>query len=132
MLQTYPMESRPDATILIVEDDANVSSVMTWTLEQAGYKVMVAKDGDTAFQICLQAGAIDLLIADVVLPGITGIDLGQLVQAQSPNTKVIIFSGEIDPQTHALKTLKRGTAFLQKPFTPEGLLEVVQRTLAKS
>jgi DNA-binding response OmpR family regulator len=114
--------------ILLVEDDDGLRSILKAMLQGEGYTVLVAKNGDEAFRLCLESGgSIDLLLVDIVLPGINGLDLVQLVQSQWPRTKIIVFSGQLDPTHTAYDFYLRrsGTAFLKKPFSVNGLLQTV-------
>src|SRR5438105_13823925 len=97
-------EPRPDTktagsakTILLVEDDSQLRALLSRILEKEGYRVLTAKDGNDAFRLCLDSdGDIDLLVTDVILPGINGIDLVQFVESRWPEVRIIMFSGQID------------------------------------
>lgn len=126
-----PSAAPPSKTILILEDKEDSRLMMKWILEKEGYTVLEAKDGDEAFRLCLQSnGAIDLLLADVLVPGINGIDLAQLVQAQWPRIRVLLCSGDFDASGPAFQSLKDRTPFLKKPFEMETLLVKVREALA--
>jgi two-component system, cell cycle sensor histidine kinase and response regulator CckA len=115
-------------TILLVEDDTDTRKILSTVLDRAGYTVLSASDGNAAFRLCLESGgSIDLLVTDIVLPGVNGIDLVELFQAQWPQIKAILLSGQI--QRAVLRENKRNLPFLQKPVTPEGLLGKVQEVL---
>jgi two-component system cell cycle sensor histidine kinase/response regulator CckA len=115
-------------TILLVEDDPGNRKVFSAVLERAGYTVLAASDGNVAFRLCLESGGgIDLIVTDIVLPGINGIDLVELFEAQWPQVKAILVSGQI--QRAVLRENKRNLPFLPKPVTPEALLERIREVL---
>jgi two-component system, cell cycle sensor histidine kinase and response regulator CckA len=115
-------------TILLVEDDPDTRKVLSKVLERAGYTVIASNDGNAAFRLCLESGEnIDLIVTDIVLPGINGIDLVELFQAQWPQIKAILLSGQI--QRVVLQENNRNLPFLQKPVTPEALLEKIREVL---
>ena len=119
---------RPGPTILLVEDDPDTRKILTKVLERAGYTVLAAHDGNAAFRLCLESGgSIDMIVTDIVLPGINGIDLVELFEAQWPQIKAILVSGQI--QRAVLRENKGNLPFLQKPVTPEALLEKVREVL---
>jgi DNA-binding response OmpR family regulator len=87
---------RTQRTILLAEDDPDIRRVLQAVLEHAGYTVMTAADGNTALRLGRECGArIDLLLTDLVLPGINGVDLADLFQMQWPETKAMLLSGQI-------------------------------------
>jgi CheY-like chemotaxis protein len=131
LTETVPrLPPSPPGTILILEDKEDNRLMMKWILEKEGYTILEAKDGDEAFRLCLQSnGAIDLLIADVLVPGINGIDLAQLVQAEWPQVRVLLCSGEFEALGAASQSLRDRAPFLKKPFEAETLLAKVRDTL---
>jgi DNA-binding response OmpR family regulator len=121
--------------ILLVEDDVGLRAILKTMLEGQGYTVVAAKTGDEAFRLCLQGGqAIDVMLIDIVLPGINGLDLIQMVLSQWPNTKIIAMSGQLDVMQSAYSFClgRPGTAYLPKPFAPGDVLETVRSLLASS
>lgn len=104
---------------------------MTRILEKEGYTVQTAKDGNDAFRMCLDSdGAIDLLLTDVILPGINGIDLVQFVEARWPEVRVIMFSGQIDGSS-LVDYRREVTPLLAKPLDPQTLLKTVRQVLSR-
>ncbi|MDB5078950.1 MAG: domain S-box-containing protein [Chloroflexi bacterium] len=117
--------------ILLVEDDAAVRSLTEHLLTARGYNVTAASKGSYALALFPQLDTTpDLLITDVIMPGMTGRDLASHLQTLQPGLKVLYLSGYTDQSIVAQDGLEHGWAFLQKPFTPEQLATQVRSTLA--
>jgi DNA-binding response OmpR family regulator len=115
-------------TVLLVEDEAQLARLVSDTLTAQGYDVVVARDGDAAFRIFRERGeSIDILLTDVMLPHINGLDLTTLVQGQWPHTKIILCSGQLS----SAELANTGMAFLPKPFTADDLLETLGTLLPR-
>jgi CheY-like chemotaxis protein len=117
-------------TILLVDDDENIRNTGQERLESAGYTVRTVSGGEMALEVCAQkAGKIDLVLLDLIMPGMGGARcLRELLQAD-PAAKVVIISGySPDDQTlHAIQSSTCG--YLRKPYTGEQLLSVVRKAL---
>ena len=114
-------------TILVAEDNDALRRVMARTLARGGYRVLEAGDGETALRLSREhAGAIDLLLTDVVMPRMSGRELAEQICAQRPETMVLFTSGYTDNGIVHHGVLEPGVAFLQKPFTAGGLLARVR------
>lgn len=128
------MNERPVAAgerILIVEDNAAVRAIVTRTLGKAGYLLLEASSGDEALALAAaSAEPIDVLLTDMVMPGIAGRDLARRVMARFPAIKVVYMSGYTDDEFVRRGELPRDHLFLQKPFTGVDLLNTVGRALA--
>jgi two-component system cell cycle sensor histidine kinase/response regulator CckA len=113
---------RGTETILLVEDSESVRKLVSAVLAQQGYTVLTADDGESALQLLRQhQGRLDLLMTDVVLPGLGGPEIAaQVIQAR-PGIKVLFCSGYTERGVIENGALPSGSAFLQKPFTPESL-----------
>jgi PAS domain S-box-containing protein len=117
-------------TILLVEDDEDVRDIAREVLERAGYTVLAAEHAEDAQRIEeAHAGSIDLLLTDVVMPGLGGPALAELLRARRPDMKVLYTTGYIDDDVAHHGVLQPGVAVLEKPFTLEALLEAVQERL---
>ncbi|MCZ6774168.1 MAG: response regulator [Proteobacteria bacterium] len=104
-------------TILVVEDEPAVLDTMALMLEGLGYTVLKAKDGAEALTVLEQAGVIDLLLADVILPGGTsGIELADTVRRANPATNVIVMSGYPEDKFDTTAISKARIRILKKPF----------------
>jgi two-component system cell cycle sensor histidine kinase/response regulator CckA len=116
-------------TVLVVEDDSAVRSLMATVLRRRGYRVLVAHDGAHALRICDEyLPAIHLLITDVVMPRMNGVAVADAVRARRPATRVLFVSGytadaPIDLTGHG------ADGFLPKPFTPAALAKKVRAVL---
>ena len=117
-------------TVLVVEDEPGVRCLARQALEARGYRVLEASDGETALQICREhVGQIDLLLTDVVMPRMSGRELGQQVAEISPHTQVLFTSGYTDDAVVRHGVYQSESDFLQKPFTIQGLLKKVREVL---
>ncbi|HUI30359.1 MAG TPA: PAS domain S-box protein [Candidatus Acidoferrales bacterium] len=126
-----PSESpRGDATVLVVEDRPDLLELAKRGLEQYGYKVLTALNPREALSVCREfSGDIDLLLADVVMPGMNGGELSRRIRDMKPGIRTLFMSGYsadvIAPQDAAGKRI----AFIQKPFTPQALAKKLQEVL---
>jgi CheY-like chemotaxis protein len=125
------LKPRPTAsgTILLVEDEPAVRTLVAQLLQVSGYAVIEATHGFEALQkMQTLLDPPDLILTDVVMPQMSGIDLVHQVRQRHANMKVLYMSGYSDH--HALKhNVLTGTAFLQKPFTPVGLTDAVRQAI---
>ena len=117
-------------TILLVEDDTSVRTLVRDELQKLGYKVVEAKNGiEASLFASQQMGTIDLLLTDMVMPGMGGRELAQHLVALKPNLRILFMSGYTD-DVGLLTGLEEGTGnFLQKPFTPAALSQIVRKLL---
>jgi two-component system cell cycle sensor histidine kinase/response regulator CckA len=117
-------------TILVVEDDAMVRKFAERVLKGFGYRILIAANGDEAVSIAGEyEGPIDLMLTDVVMPGMSGQDLENRLKASKPGIKVLYMSGYTDDAIVHHGILDRGKIFLQKPFTIEALGRKVREAL---
>jgi two-component system, cell cycle sensor histidine kinase and response regulator CckA len=121
---------RGTETVLLVEDEAAVRSLVRDILESNGYVVLEASRAVEALEASQQhEGPIQLLLTDVVMPDIGGRKLADRLKASRPEAKVLYMSGYTDTAIVQHGLLKPGVAFLQKPFTPEALSRKVREVL---
>ena len=114
------------ASLLIVEDDPGVRTLATQVLRDAGWTVLVAEDPAGALAIAAsESQPIDLLLTDVVLPGINGSDLAQRLRTLRPGLPVLFMSGYAPEEIVASGALPTGGQLLRKPFMPAALRERV-------
>ena len=120
-------------TILVVEDEDAVRSMMREALEARGYRVLVARNGVEALDLAGRYGDyIDLLITDVIMPQMNGAELAQRLARLRPGLRVLFVSGYTDDAVIRLGVLERRTAFLQKPFSLDVLARTVRDVLDKA
>lgn len=122
----------PDrGTILLVEDEDVVRVLAKRILEQQGYEVLVASNGEAALTLASEAGfGIDLLLTDVVMPGINGRVLADRLREMIPGVRVVYMSGYDENVIAHHGVLEGDAPFLPKPFDIEALLRIVRDTLA--
>jgi CheY-like chemotaxis protein len=124
-------DGRPaSGTILVVEDEPAVRSALGRMLIAGGYKVVSAQNGTEALKL-FGAGKddIDLLITDLVMPGIGGRDLARQCSAIRDSLKVIYISGYTRDSLLSPQTFEEGTEFIEKPFTSDAILDRIARVL---
>jgi len=127
------MTSNPETetkTILVVDDDLSVLSVIKCMLECGDYSVLIAHSAESALRMAEREDlTIDLMLIDVLMPDVTGPDLAERILTIRPHQKVLFMSGCTDSEVVRVKILDRALGFLPKPFTSDGLLERVQNVL---
>lgn len=124
---TFPPGSE---TILVAEDDPAIRRLVAGTLEELGYRVLCAADGDAALQVAAShKGEIDLLLSDVVMPARGGNELAAALKTCSPDLKVILVSGYSGNALAQNELDAAGFYFLQKPFSIDSLAQAVRRVL---
>lgn len=121
---------RGSETILVVEDEPSVRDLVREELTKVGYRVVEAMNGIEACLVATQhSGQFDLLLTDVVMPGMNGRELAGRLHLIYPNLKVMFMSGYLEDITTDGPLAQRQTAFLQKPFTPDVLARGVRQLL---
>jgi CheY-like chemotaxis protein len=120
-------------TVLVVDDEEVVRMMVTRSLVEGGYEVVEAGHGAAALAL-LERGrhALDLVICDVVMPGMNGRELARWLRANRPDLPLLLISGYPLPYLEAHDLYDPGLPLLRKPFLPSLLLEVVADTLAGS
>ena len=116
-------------TVLVAEDEDGVRTVVTEMLRKQGYSVVTAPGGAAAIETARKMTTVDLLISDVIMPGMNGPELAQNLRALRPDLRVLYVSGYTDSAIAREGELEPGTAFLHKPFTPDQLARKVREIL---
>jgi two-component system cell cycle sensor histidine kinase/response regulator CckA len=117
-------------TVLLVEDEAALRRVGARILTGLGYGVLEAKDGEDAVKVASNhAGRIDLLLTDVVLPGIGGREVAERIAALRSGIKVLFMSGYTDDIILRHKLVERDVVMVEKPFTRDSLARIVRKVL---
>jgi CheY-like chemotaxis protein len=129
-----PVEARApssgDESILLVEDEENVRRLLTHILEKRGYRVLSAANAEEALRILAAEGdSIDLLLTDMVMPGMSGRELGDRALQLYPDLPIIYMSGYTDDVLVRTGALKPGMSFLPKPLRPDVLTGKVRDAL---
>jgi PAS domain S-box-containing protein len=118
-------------TLLVVEDDDAVRELAAKTLGRLGYTVLAVSGGQAALEEAAKfKKKIDLIISDLVMPGMSGRDLAHRLAAQRPYLRVLYMSGYADERIVQEASAERRASFLAKPFTPGELEQAVRRALA--
>ncbi|HWU90288.1 MAG TPA: ATP-binding protein [Kofleriaceae bacterium] len=119
-------------TVLVAEDEQQLRDVARRALEQRGFSVLAAGSGREAVELCAEhAGTIDLLLTDVVMPGMSGRELADRLTALRPAMKVVYMSGYTENVVVNRDVTDARRSFLPKPFTPETLLRKVREVLGE-
>ena len=123
---------RGNEMILIVEDEEKVRKLAGKILERQGYRILEASQGDDALRISERhGGPIDLILVDVIMPGMSCSELAKHLKSPHPKMKVLYMSGYTDNAIVRHEVLEKGVNYIQKPFTMEGLARKVREVLDK-
>jgi CheY-like chemotaxis protein len=118
--------------VLVVEDEPAVRRIATLALRQAGHRVLEAVDGEDARRVAdAAAEELELLVTDVVMPGMGGRALAGALRERRPNLSVLFVSGYTEDEALQSEVASPRTAFLAKPFTPDSLRAKVEALLAR-
>jgi two-component system cell cycle sensor histidine kinase/response regulator CckA len=121
---------RGAGTVLLVEDDAGVREVAARALREGGYRVLAASGAGEAMELAARApGPVDILVTDVIMPGVNGKALAQELLLRRPAMRVLFVSGYADDILGRQGVLEPGVEFLAKPFTPAALVSRVGTVL---
>jgi len=123
-------EDHSSRTILVVEDESVVLELVTNILRAEGFRVIPATNGTEALQSAGAAnGAIDLVLTDIVMPGMSGGELVQQLLQLKPSIRVLYMSGYTKYTVLDHGTLESVNSFIWKPFSPAELLEKIRAVL---
>lgn len=124
------MRLRGTETVLAVDDDPTMIELVEKVLQPFGYRVLSAASGEEALDLAArQSGNIDLLLTDVMLPGMKGQDLAKKMISSRPGINVLFMSGYLCPSMAHADSGRYSRAFIQKPFAPGSLLRKVRKIL---
>jgi CheY-like chemotaxis protein len=124
------VSGQPSASILLVEDNDNLRTLLQRTLQGAGFSVLSASDGAEALRLCKQHdGAIDLTVSDVVMPGVNGLQMIEQIRSSRPGMKFLFITGFADAFPELREVKENGGDVLEKPFLPSELMDKVEDML---
>ena len=127
---TYSEAPRGTETVLLAEDEADVRELAREFLEAAGYTVIEARNGQEALKLAAgRSEEIDLLVSDLVMPGMTGQQLAALLQQQDPSLRVIFMSGYSEHAAAEAAQAGSSVRILTKPFNRMALLRTIREVL---
>jgi two-component system cell cycle sensor histidine kinase/response regulator CckA len=116
-----------------VEDEEDVRKLAGKILEKQGYRILETFNGDDALLACeRRKSPIHLMLADIVMPGMSGSELAKLLKPLYPQIKILYMSGYTDDAIARHGVLEKGVDYIQKPFTMEGLARKVREVLDKN
>jgi two-component system cell cycle sensor histidine kinase/response regulator CckA len=115
--------------VLIVEDEPAVRYMMSRALKEHGFDVLEASDGSEALRLIEGADGLNLIITDVIIPGIDGTELARRASKVAPDVPILFMSGYTDHDIVRRGLLDPNQPFLQKPFTPDALVRRVAELL---
>jgi len=124
-----PTALKGNETVLLVEDETTLRTLSRHLLEICGYQVLEAENGPAALKISEESSNIDLLLTDVVMPGMSGRVLADQITTQRPEIRVVYMSGYTGQTVGQHGVLTEGCFFLPKPFTREALASKVREAL---
>jgi len=115
--------------VLVVDDEETIRQAARRILETSGYKILEAENGVRALELLADGTPVDLLMADLQMPELTGEEMARQLRARRPELKVLYVSGYVDRLLDERPILWEDEAFLEKPFTFDGLTEAVSLLL---
>lgn len=116
-------------TILVVDDELTVRDYACRALSRSGHVVLPADGGEAALAIAAETAELDVVVSDIVMPGLDGPSLVRALRADRPDLPVVFVSGYTDERLHGL-TLDERTRFLPKPFGPAELRTAIEAVVA--
>ena len=119
-----------DARILIVDDDPDIHALLLSSLKDTGCLADCASSGSQALAL-LQSKAYDLVLSDVMMPGLDGLELLHQIQQRHPSTPVVVMTAQNTPEILIRSIREKAYAYFSKPFSPDAVLEMVNSALEK-
>ncbi len=121
---------RGNELVLLVEDESPVRELVKQILNLQGYRVAEAADAEAALAQCEElTAAPDVLLSDVIMPGMSGIELAEDLKKRYPDMEILFMSGYTDSHAEIRRLARQGAAFLPKPFTPQELSRKIRDVL---
>ena len=126
-----PSRSLP-ATVLVVDDERPMLRLLRRQLQALGCTVLEATNGPEALLLLSRRGAVDLVLSDIVMPGMNGTELVDQILADRPDQCVILMSGQVPAGVARIGRRDKIVPVLRKPFTPNQLLELISLILPEA
>jgi DNA-binding response OmpR family regulator len=125
-LKRPPLDDRK--RLLIVDDEMPILKLVTRILATDNYEISSANSGEAAAELLMSPdfGGLDLLVTDLMMPGMNGRQLADIVRLRFPNARVLYVTGFADTLFTGLQELGAGESFIEKPFGTDGLLEATR------
>ena len=119
--------------VLVIDDEKNLADTLVWILDRAGFEATAAYDGESALQR-LDTFQPDVVISDVIMPGVNGIEVCTRIQARFPKCHILLFSGQTATNELLGEAREHGLTWelLAKPMDPDELLAKVTSLAQKS
>lgn len=128
--ETFDQYSGQGQTVLLVEDETQVLKYLQSILNNYGYKYLSAQSGEEALEIFMNnKESIDLMISDVIMTGIDGVELADIIKNQKNKLPILLSSGYTDKKVSPSKITKKGYKFIQKPYESLKLLKMIHQLL---
>lgn len=123
-------QTQGSETVLVVEDETTVREVVSRILRHCGYTVLEAASGEEAFTLAKHyTGPIDMLVSDMVMPGMSGRELAELLETHRPGLRMLFMSGHCEDEDAEFVSELESPRFIQKPFTATELASKVRELL---
>ena len=122
------MGNKGSETVLVVDDDPMVLGFIEAEISQHGYRAILASSAEEALHKA-ENQRIDLLLTDVMMPGMNGVELAQELIVTNPETKVLFMSGYVAPTVAPRGIPENGYSYVQKPFAPDSLVDTMRSVL---
>ena len=123
------MRKKESATVLIVDDDPLILDIVAEQISLFGFQPILAASAKEALQLAQKQTQIDLLLTDIMMPEMNGVDLAKQFVTLYPETKILFMSGYICPSMAHYGIQDSEHAFVQKPFTPKTLITKMRNVL---
>ena len=124
-----PRENK-NKTILVVDDEASMLIIVESFIQQLGHKILLASRGHEALKVVREHdGKLDLLLTDVIMPNMNGLELAKTVVTDNPDVKVIFMSSCLQPAIDSKNTPCFKKGFVQKPFSRKTLTTHIKKAL---
>ena len=118
-------------TIMVVDDSSSVRQMMSFTLENAGYEVVEAEDGEEALKKLLDSKNINMIVTDLNMPNVTGLELIRSVRAKSEYKyiPIVVLTTEFHDSKKKKSKEAGATGWITKPFKPDQLIDVIKKVI---